>query len=298
MRIFMEEPVQPRLKPYPTLKQTWGLLGWLLLITIVFTLWLLLIKLALGSRLPDSVFTNPWFMLFQYTVLFVSIILLGFRLKRRTEPDYSIVWKLLSPAEGFLILMITLGLYFLIDPITDLIPMPELIKQLFAELLGDRSLPTVLMLVVAAPICEELLFRGIILDGLLKNYAPRRAIIWSALFFGIGHLNPWQFVAGFVLGLFMGWVYYRTRSLTATVFIHFVANGSGVLLGWLLVADPQQWVTTRSLVGNDLLYFGLLAVALMMIIIAAQKLNRLWRDNTSAAPAFPEVKAGLCPAEK
>lgn len=282
----MEEPAQPRQKLYPTLKQAWGLLGLLLLITIVLTILLLVIKLALGARLPESVFTNPWFMLIQYTVLFVLIILLGFRLKRRTEPGFSVAWKLISPAEAFLIMMITLGLYFLIDPITDLIPMPEFFKRLIMELLSDRSLPTVLMLVVAAPICEELFFRGIILDGLLKNYTPKRAIIWSALFFGIGHLNPWQFIAGLAIGLFMGWVYYRTRSLTATVFIHVVANGSGVLLGWLLVPDPQQWVTTRALVGNDLLYFGLLAMDVLIVIVAIKRLRRLWNKPAGAAPGF------------
>ena len=270
----MEEPSV--VKPYPTLKQTWGLLAVLLLITLFVAGSVIVVKMALKSGEPQQIVNGPWFMLLLYTLQFTLIILFAFMLKKRHEPNYSPSWKFIGPGEAALIAVITVGLTFLVDPITDLIPMPEFLKKLLLELLSDRSLPTVLMLVVAAPICEELLFRGIILDGLLKNYAPKRAIIWSAFFFGIAHLNPWQFIAALVLGGFMGWVYWRTGSLWATLIIHFIANGSSVLIGSLIAPTPNEWITTRQLVGNDLLYLGLLTLDLIAVLGAVSLLRAVW----------------------
>jgi uncharacterized protein len=123
------------------------------------------------------------------------------------------------------LLIITLGIiYGLIAPLISLIPIPEWFKKILMTMSEGTGIFTFLMLVVAAPVLEELIFRGIILDGLLKKYRPVTAIVVSSVLFGFVHLNPWQFVTGFILGIFMGWVYYNTQSLTLTIFIHFVAN--------------------------------------------------------------------------
>jgi membrane protease YdiL (CAAX protease family) len=244
-----------------------------------------------------SILKSSWANLGLYSSLFLLTILLGFRLKRRIEPSYRASWKPIALADVGLIFIVTLGLYFLIDPLTDLLPMPEFFKRLILELLSDRSMATVLMLVVAAPIGEELLFRGIILDGLLKNYPPQKAIFWSALFFGAAHLNPWQFIAGFILGFFMGWIYHRTRSLTTTVLIHFIANSSGVLLGMLLVPDPQAMTTTRQMVGNDWLYLLLLIVDGIILYGAFKLLSRRLPQKPDEIPptrsASDEIPATL-----
>ncbi|RPI00910.1 MAG: CPBP family intramembrane metalloprotease [Calditrichaeota bacterium] len=276
----MQESGIGHFSAYPTLKQSWGLLGILILITIVISALFIVLSMAFAPLTYTSMMKSSWVNLGLYSSLFILIILLGFRLKRRIEPSYRVTWKSINLPDAGLILVITLGLYFLIDPLTDLLPMPEFFKRLILELLSDRSIATVLMLVVAAPIGEELLFRGIILDGLLKNYPPKKAIFWSALFFGAAHLNPWQFIAGFILGFFMGWIYHTTRSLTTTVFIHFIANGSGVLLGVLLVPNPQAMTTTRQMVGNDLLYLLLLIIDGIILYGAFKLLSRRMPHKT------------------
>ncbi|WP_409994892.1 CPBP family intramembrane glutamic endopeptidase [Chitinophaga pinensis] len=42
---------------------------------------------------------------------------------------------------------------------------------------------------------------------MLKRYPPRKAIVISALFFGLIHLNPWQALPAFCIGLLLGWVF-------------------------------------------------------------------------------------------
>jgi membrane protease YdiL (CAAX protease family) len=115
-------------------------------------------------------------------------------------------------------------------PLISLIPMPREVSESFAKSLGRPSLVIFVTLVIAAPILEELLFRGIMLDGLLNRYRPLTAILVSSIIFGIAHLNPWQFVTAFVIGCFAGWVYLRTKSVGPCILIHATVNCCAYLL--------------------------------------------------------------------
>ncbi len=92
------------------------------------------------------------------------------------------------------------------------------------EMMKDFSVPVFLTMAVAAPILEEFLFRGVLLEGLLRRYNPYKAIAWSAFFFGFIHFNIPQFIAGFVSGFIMGYLYERTRSVTPGIVLHFLNN--------------------------------------------------------------------------
>jgi len=134
----------------------------------------------------------------------------------------------------------TIALLFgIISPIGSLIPMPESVKKAFLDFGGQTGIFAFVLMVIAAPILEELIFRGIILDGLLKQYTPVKSILISSLLFGLVHLNPWQFVTGFIIGIFSGWVYYKTRSLTLAVIIHATANLSGFLMRHLIDVESS-----------------------------------------------------------
>lgn len=112
------------------------------------------------------------------------------------------------------------------------IPMPDMIKQLFENAI-TLDFAGYLTVGVAAPILEEILFRGIILSLLLKRYNPQKAILWSALIFGIAHLNPWQFIAAFMIGYAIGWLFYNTKSIWIGIFIHWVNNSTGFMIGYI-----------------------------------------------------------------
>ena len=99
--------------------------------------------------------------------------------------------------------------------------MPEYMLEIFEKILNN-SIWAFITTVVAAPILEEYLLRGVIERGLLKHTTPLQAILWSSFFFAVIHLNPWQAIGAFTAGLFLGWIYWKTRSLTACIFIHAV----------------------------------------------------------------------------
>ena len=83
---------------------------------------------------------------------------------------------------------------------------------------------SIVSLVVVAPLTEELLMRGLILRGFLSHYSTRKAILVSAVLFGLLHLNPWQFIAATILGILFAWWFIETRSMLPCFFGHALAN--------------------------------------------------------------------------
>jgi membrane protease YdiL (CAAX protease family) len=77
---------------------------------------------------------------------------------------------------------------------------------------------------IITAIIEEFIFRGMILKGYLMKYKPIKAIIVSAVFFGIIHLNPLQIFGAITLGLITGYVYYYSKSIGITIILHVLYN--------------------------------------------------------------------------
>jgi uncharacterized protein len=76
-------------------------------------------------------------------------------------------------------------------------------------------------LVVVAPIAEELLFRGIILNRWRERWGTPRALIFSSLFFGFLHPHP---IGLSMFGLVVGLLYLRDKTLWTPIFCHAINN--------------------------------------------------------------------------
>ena len=103
----------------------------------------------------------------------------------------------------------------------------ELFDQVFESDYGFYG--AFMKVVIVAPIIEELIFRGVIMHGFMRNYPKIIAIFVSALLFALFHLNPWQFPATFLLGLLLGWVMVITRNIFACIIGHAINNGMVLL---------------------------------------------------------------------
>ncbi len=87
-----------------------------------------------------------------------------------------------------------------------------------------------LLLVAALPaVCEELAFRGFILSAGRSLGNNRRAIIVSAIFFGLAHGMLQQSINTFFIGLVLGYLAVRSGSLLPGVIFHFLNNAMMVL---------------------------------------------------------------------
>lgn len=109
--------------------------------------------------------------------------------------------------------------------------LPEQTQQLFESIM--KTPWGYVALGIMAPIAEELVFRGAILRRLLDLFGERShwwAIGVSALIFGVIHFNIAQGVHAFLVGLLLGWMYYRTRSIIPGILVHWVNNSVAYLM--------------------------------------------------------------------
>lgn len=86
---------------------------------------------------------------------------------------------------------------------------------------------------ILAPLAEEVVFRGAILRKLLAMMPTGRhwiAIAISALLFGIVHFNMAQGSHAFLIGLLLGWMYYRTGSIIPGIVFHWINNTISYIL--------------------------------------------------------------------
>ncbi len=120
--------------------------------------------------------------------------------------------------------------------------MPEGLEASFQQMLQNSPLwVTVVSTVIFAPIFEEWLCRGMVLRGLMQKVHPAWAMIISSVFFAFIHLNPWQAIPAFVLGMLFAYVYYMTGSLKLTMLMHAVNNGASVLMSQTQVAKRPRY---------------------------------------------------------
>ena len=157
----------------------------------------------------------------------------------------------------------------------------------------------VFVAIIVAPLTEEVLFRGVILRGLLQRFSTVGAIAISAMLFGLIHLNPWQFVTAVILGCVFGWWYVRTNSLLPSLAGHAVVNGAFVFSSFLPELNGFNTHTLPGklqpvwldLSGGLLLLAGLVVFWLGTSNSAAQTIDHLRTQGTSMAtqPEAPPV---------
>ena len=177
------------------------------------------------------------------------------------------------------VLMLVPGI-LLVDEAVDgvlqkLLPLSQWEEQAFESMVAP-NLAAIVSTSVLAPILEEALFRGILLRSFLAQYERWAAISFSALFFGAAHMNVYQFVLAFWLGLILGWLFERSRSLIPCIALHAAVNswvvftevGRKANIGQVPSASgPTEWV-----------------VALACAIVGALVLRRLLTHRQPTLP--------------
>lgn len=95
---------------------------------------------------------------------------------------------------------------------------------------GAFVIVLVLVVVVAAPLIEELMYRGLVQQGLTNSLGPVRGWILSAVLFAGIHLTPVEFPGLLVFALVLGWCYRRTDRLGMGIVAHMAFNATGLLV--------------------------------------------------------------------
>lgn len=156
------------------------------------------------------------------------------------------------------------------------LPPPAWFIELFTRIFDNDYgvYGAILKVVIIAPIIEELIFRGIIMHGLIRNYSPFTAVSVSALMFALFHLNPWQFPATFILGILLGILMYRTRNIILCILGHAINNG--LVLFSIYYFDKIQKADNVPVDNTSLLISSAIvaAVTLALIFLLSRPVNR------------------------
>lgn len=158
-----------------------------------------------------------------------------------------------------------------------LVPVPESVAKSLGDLLLLNGRPFALVFVLFAltpAICEELLFRGLLLAG-LRKLGPTAAVAISALLFGLAHGSVYRLLPTAFLGVIIGLTRLRTRSILPGMIIHALNNG----LALALIYYSPAW-------AGDLLKQGTLpwSVTLAGVGVFAVGLALLPRERPGASP--------------
>ena len=169
--------------------------------------------------------------------------------------------------------------------------------------MGMSPALTFVIMVIAAPIVEEYIFRKLLIDRASK-YGEVLAIVLSGAMFGLFHGNLNQFLFTFVMGCFYGFIYLRTRNVIYTILLHMVNNFMASILGMLVLEKSGMLeimnATTQEemmqLLMNNLsgaaIYFGyvmlLLVIVFAGIILLILKRKQFYVNHTEEE--FPKGK--------
>lgn len=247
---------------------------------------------VLVAQLSVIAITLPWWR----QVLARSLVSARCRsLPRRSTADVFRTWVSL--------LLLGLGLQVVISLLLTLVSLiaPVLIED-YNELMEDAGIGVlsplnVLTTVILAPVSEEIVCRGILLEYGLRAASPawrsrvgaRDTSVGAVAFlagnalqaaaFGFMHLNIVQGAYAFALGLILGWVYWKTGKLRYAVGLHLAVNASSFLIDPLF--ELSAWLP--ELVGTT----WFLVIGMGSLVGGALLFARVWCSGAPAAPASP-----------
>ena len=181
----------------------------------------------------------------------------------RTRPWMVLIWSVIA----------ALGLVVPSAWLQEHMPeLPNFVEQEFDMILKDRW--GYLTIGLLAPLAEEIVFRGAALRSLLASrLSPLAAIVISALLFAVAHLNPAQMPHAFLVGLLLGWMYWRTGSILPGMAYHW-ANNSAAYVLYAFYPNPDIKLID-VFKGSELHVYMALGFSLLILLPALYQLH-LW----------------------
>ena len=238
----------------PGVKGMFVLLGWFLVGNLLASL----LVAIFGMFVPQQVLLD-YSMLVVYPLSFIPAMMYAAHKSQRNslfETGYKLNSSNFGPFKAWQMVLITIVLTYSFMVAFDypnylnfkLTTQNGFMKQFYdilmetlSKMTGGPLWSSFLLTAIFAPIFEEWLCRGMVLRGLLTRMKPGWAIVVSALFFALIHMNPWQALNAFLIGLVMGYIYYKTGSLWLTMLIHFVNNGTSVVVAQLSSVEESSY---------------------------------------------------------
>ena len=145
---------------------------------------------------------------------------------------------------------LSFGIIILSDELDRIIqiflPAPEYILDLNGLLQPESIVGFFLLfiaVVIIAPLGEELLFRGFLQQILEKHWKDvTKAVLVTALFFAMIHMNPYWFVQIYILGILLGFLAWKTKSVLPPLILHGINNAMAMFFSFAEIENNSIYI--------------------------------------------------------
>lgn len=244
----------------------------LLLIILMLAGSILILKFGIGGLIAEQL------------IILVCTLLYCWYIKT----DFKKVFSFNKPSiSGFIsATMMWVGVYTLMMILTAILSkiFPSSAASASEDLVvivGNQPLWIVLIAAALLPaICEETAFRGFLFGTLSNRYKIVTAIIWTGFIFGLYHMNFVKMIVVGILGGFLAFAVYRTKSICTSMWMHFLNNSFALILGLYgeKIADKLPMLFKEDLSVSEitilvLIGAGCLVGSIMWMNAIARKRN-------------------------
>lgn len=152
---------------------------------------------------------------------------------------------------------------YLLNLLSEAVDLPNVLEDTFMDM--STNVWGILSIALVAPILEECLFRGAIEGHLLTKMKPWAAILVSAAVFGIIHMNPAQVFYAFLVGIVLGWLYWRSGSIVPSTIAHILNNSLAVV--FMNLYGTESGDSIEGLLGEQAQPYIWALYALIAVVI-------------------------------
>ena len=236
--------------------------NWMFLITILVEFIIVFVFGMFYQFITIGIVTN---LLISELILVVPALI--FVIATRTRLQDVLVFK---PIKTSTVLMIILFTYLTMPLVTTINAFTMLfsdnvVAEMSADILNMPFLVMLFLMGIFGPVCEEVVFRGIVHSGYRRTGTALQAMIFSALLFGFMHMNFNQSLYAFVIGFMLVLLKEATGSMWGSIVYHVIFNSNTVIM----LYASEKWLTDLTSDATEMLDTNTLIISISVSMVIA-----------------------------
>ena len=234
------------------------------------------VVLGFGLSNPEGPQKTYTFLSFIIGQSFMLVPLIWFLISKNQPILKTLRIRLVPFSTIYYTVLLSLGIIILSDELDKIIQMfidaPEYVVDLNGLLKPESILGYFLLftaVVVIAPLGEELLFRGFFQQILEKHWKDiTKAVLMTAIIFSFIHMNPFWFAQIYILGIILGFLAWKTKSVVPSLILHSLNNLIALILSFTIEGENPFYI------WNGHIAPWVLLIAVIFVISGFKAINR------------------------